>query len=383
MATYSGSPPVAAASVFSETNNVSPVTSPGNSHIRGEEQKPPLSEAPSRTVSNRSDSSIIVTDSADDQASFGHHFPLQGPGPFQYIHGEDQHDPTIHDTQSPHVGPTVAPAQSQVVTRPASPRSDLPSGRPRPTRVTTHPQLGSGNPNAPRSVCFTPGAVDKFSDDRTFDSTALSGPNPGFPNVTGPARRVADLRPAVQRVGAKRSVSIQPVEPPRRTRASLRPSTGIAEVKPRHGLSVLLKPPSQSTQGGLHTRVPGRPRDSTSGFSASQSNEFRSAAGPSKGTLEAETSTATVPGHDSGSRPGSGFPGRRGGIDTGSGREAAFPRLGIRRVVPEWGGDGKHGERGMEGSDRTQLPIPIERVPVSSKVALYPRNQGLTPVSPI
>ena len=63
---------LAAASLFSaETQDVTPVTTPGNSQV-GTEPKPPVSETPSWTTSDRSDSSTIVANSVDDPATFEH-----------------------------------------------------------------------------------------------------------------------------------------------------------------------------------------------------------------------------------------------------------------------------------------------------------------------
>ena len=79
---------LAAASLFSvETQDVTPVTTPGNSQV-GIELKPPVPETP-WTISDRSDFPTIVADSADDPAPFEHareqgrvDSPLpQGPSP--------------------------------------------------------------------------------------------------------------------------------------------------------------------------------------------------------------------------------------------------------------------------------------------------------------
>ena len=54
-----------------ETQDVTPVTTLGNSQV-GTESKLPVSETPSWTISDRSDSSTIVADSANDRAAFEH-----------------------------------------------------------------------------------------------------------------------------------------------------------------------------------------------------------------------------------------------------------------------------------------------------------------------
>ena len=318
MAAYSHLP-AAAASLFSETHDVSPLTSPGNSQIRGEGPKSPVSDAPSRMVSNSSDSSMIVTDSTDDLAVSGPARFLRGPGHFQRVYDRNQHDPTIYDTQSPHVNPTVAPATAQGITRSPSPRSNLPEGRRRFLRITTHPPLGSGNPDGPRG---------EVGESRVFDSAAgirvvLSGADSGSRDVAGPTRKVVDVQLAAGWEGT---------------------------------------------------------RDSTFSFSSSPFDEFRRDAGPSQGITEGETSTIPVPGHGSGSHPRPKFPGRGG---MGDDRKAAFPRSGVRRVVPGWGtSEGECREKGKEGGDRSHLRIPTDHAPVSNEVEDQSRDWTLTPVSP-
>jgi len=373
--------------VSSEIDDASPVTSPGNSQIIAKEPKSSVSEAPSRTASKESESSVIL---ADDRASFGFPSPIRGPGHLQRVYDKDQHDPIINDTQSPHVGPIVAPAQAQGVTRPSS-RSDFPEGRPQPPRIATHLPLG-GNLGGPRSACFTHEATGESGDSWTFDSAAcirvvFSGSDSDSLGGAGSTHRVVGVQPAVQRVTSKRSPSIQPLEPHRRKRANpgsgASPSSEMAGVKPKHGSSTLLYPPSKSSQGVLNSKGQEDPEGFMSGSSPSPFDESQGDAGPSKGILEAETPAIPISGHDSGSQPRSEFQSRGEGNDTGGGMEAAFPRRGIRRVVSEWGmSDGKRGENGKELGDHTQLPVPIEPVPLSNRVARRPRDQSLTLVSP-
>ena len=109
---------VTAASFFpAEIQDVSPFTSPGNSHIRveAEEPKPPVSEMPSWTISERGDSSVNVADSTDDLGAFEHaqrqgrvSSPLpRDLGPLRHVYGKNHHDPNIDDT--PHVNLTSIP----------------------------------------------------------------------------------------------------------------------------------------------------------------------------------------------------------------------------------------------------------------------------------
>ena len=220
--------------------------------------KPPVPSALSRTISSRSDSYIIATDSVD-QAALGR-APLWGPGHIQHVCKDNQHDPTIHDTSSPRADLTAAPAVTQGITHTPSLRSDLPEERPQPTRITT--PLGSWNPDC------------------------------------------------------------QNGSPP-----------------------------------------PDEPRND---------------AGPSQGILEAETSTTPIPGHKPGSQSRPKVPDR----GEGSGIGAAFPRSGIRRMVPGWGtSEGKLREKEKGGGNHSYLPIPTDRVTVSNKVEDQSRDRNLTPVS--
>ena len=123
---------LAAASLFSaETQDVIHVTTPGNSQV-GAEPKPPVSEVSSWTISDRSGSSTIVTDSADDLAAFEHareqgrvaRLLPQDPSPSHRDNGESQHDPTTDDT--PHVD--LSPVPDPGAPRPSSLRPDPPGG---------------------------------------------------------------------------------------------------------------------------------------------------------------------------------------------------------------------------------------------------------------
>ena len=151
-----------------------------NSQIRVEVPKPPVFSTPSRTVSSGSDSCIIITDSAD-QAAF-ECAPFRGPGHIQPVHDNNQHNPTIYDTPSPHADLTAAPAVAQGITRPPSPRSDLPEERPQPTMIAT--PLGSWNldgangsppPDKPRNDA---GPSQGILEAET-STTPIPGPEPG------------------------------------------------------------------------------------------------------------------------------------------------------------------------------------------------------------
>ena len=365
-----------AASLFSEIHDASPVTSAENSQIRVEEAKPPVSEAPLRTVSSRSDSYTIVTDSADWQGAFGRP-ALWGPCDFQQVYDHDQHDPTIHDTQSPYVDLTAVPTGVQGITRPPSLRSDLPE----------ETLLGSGNADGPRAGYFTPGPNGEVGDSRTFDSAAgirviFSESGSGPRDVACPARRVAVVQPAAGRIRSEDSLPIRPPEPPRHEWPSTGPSSGMIDVKPRHELRMLLNSPPQNTQGVLGSKETEGPRDPTFSFSSSF-GEFRSDAGPSQGTLEVGASTTPIPGHESGSQPGSQGSDRGLESDIGGVRGAAFPRFGMRRVVPGWGvSEGKHREKGKESGDRSHLSIPTGHVSVSNETEDLSRDRNPTPASP-
>jgi hypothetical protein len=318
------SPLNAAGSLFSnETRNASPITSPGHSQIIAEVSKPPVSEAPSRTVSNGNDSATIVTDSEDDQADSGHAQerrrvagPLPwGPGPFQHVHDGDQHDPTIHDTPSPH------------------------ERKPRLPRINTNPPLESRNSD---TVSSTPGPSGEAGGGQLFNSAigiqvAYSRSGSGSQDVPGPAHRVVGVHQlAGKRVKSKHPFPIQPLELPRRKQST--------NVESRHGLRIPLAPPSQNARGNSNLREPERPRNSTLSWSSSPFNEFQIGADLSERIPEAKPSS--ILGRESGSQRRTKVPGRDQGSDIGSSKETVFPRRKGKRIVPKWdGGEGMSEER--------------------------------------
>ena len=395
--TVSYSLPLVGPVIFSHGTDTSSVTSFGNSQIGVEEPKPPVSEALSRTVSNWSDSDTVVTDFADDQGALGRTPLLPAPGHFQRVSDDNKHDPTIHDTRSSHVDPTEIPASARGTTHPISHVADPPGGRPLPLRIMTDPPLGSRSSDDTGTTYFTPGASREVRDSRTFDSSAtirvgFSGLNPGSRDAAHTDRSVVGVQPTSGRVRSKRLLSIRPLEPPRRRRSSRRsntdPSSETTSVEPRHGLRIPLAPPSRNGQGSSYSREPERRRDSTLSFSSSPFDEFRSGAGPSQRIPEAEISTAPIPGRETGFRhPESKPPGRNERNDIGGDREAAFPRSGMKRAVPEWGGiegmnEGRREEEGKERGDRSYTPILTDNASISSEVEDLPWDLNLTPVSP-
>ena len=384
----------ATASLFSEAHDTSSVTSLGNSQNEAEEPKTPVSEAPSRTVSIGSDSDTIVTGLAGDQGGFECAPLLRGPGHSQHVSDESQHDSTIDDTRPPHVGPTETLAPINGITRSSSPKSDSPGGRPPLLRITTSPPLDPRSSDGPGTTYFTPDASREVKVSRTFNSAAtvrveFSSPNSGPQDVADTDHRVVDVQPAPGRVRSKHSLSIRPLEPPRRRGSGKRPNADPSwetiGVEPRHGLRIPLAPPSRNTQGFSHLRESERQRYSTFSFPSSSFDEFRGDAGPSQRIPGAETPTIPIPGHESGSRrPRSKLSTRDEGNDIGADREAGFPRSGTKRVVPGWGGtegvnEGRREEKGKERGDRSHTPTPTGNVPTSSEV----EDLNLTPVSPM
>lgn len=251
-------------------------------------------------------------------------------------------------------------------------RSDLSEEIPRPTWITTPP--GSRNLDSLNV---------EVGDSRTFDSAArirvvFSEPSPGSLDVAFPAQRAAFVQPATGRVMSEDLLQIRPLEPPRE-RPNLRPSTGPSSgaisVEPTGRLGVLLDSPPQNTPEILDLKETEAQRDSTCSFSSPPPDEPRNDAGSSQGIPEAEASTTPIPGHELGSQPRSKVPDRSEGGKIG----ATFPRSGMRRIVPGWGAsEGKSGEKGKGGGNRSYLPIPTDHVASSNKV----EDQVLTPVSP-
>ena len=160
---------VAAASLLSsaQTQNISPVTSPGNSQIRTGGPKPPGSETSSLSVSNTNDPTTIVTDPTEVPDDPGR---AQGQGritnPLHPAHFPSQHDPIIYVT--PHADLTQTPAQG--APRPP-PRSD-PSGiKPR-LQIMTSAPMELRNSNSPTTEFYTPGGSGEVLDGKPFDSAA-------------------------------------------------------------------------------------------------------------------------------------------------------------------------------------------------------------------
>ena len=165
------------------TDGIGSITRPGNSHIGDEEPKPPPSEASSRTVPNRSDS-------AGDEPGFGRTPPFRGPGHPRHVYDENQHDPTIRDSQSPHVDLTGSPAPVKGRTYPSSTLSDLPGGKPRFPRIMTNspPEpIDSGNLDSgnSRTIPTTSGGVRDSFPSRDEGKDTRSDRVATFPRMGG------------------------------------------------------------------------------------------------------------------------------------------------------------------------------------------------------
>ena len=362
----------AAASLFSaETGDVSPITSPGDSHARATESKLPRFETPSRTVSNGSDSATVAADPTDERATSGHAlgagFPLlRGPGPFKHAYDLNQHDPTIHDIQSPHVDLTEAPVPAQGTTHPLSPRSNLPRVKPPLARIVTSPPLEQGDSNNTVTAFFTPGASGEARHSQPFDSAmniqiGYSESGSGSPDVVRPTRRVTGVRQLS-------SYRVMSPELSRRKRSGPR-----RETTPQKTTW-----PSQNTQGISNTKEQEGPGDSA--LNLSSFDEIRSAADPSKRIPEARTS-ATL-GRGFGSQRRSKLPRRDKRSDI---KETMFPRPKGKRAVPRWnGGEGRSGGKPKEKGEARDDPslLSADYVSVSSEVEDQSRDRNLTPVSP-
>ena len=331
---------------------------------------------------------MVVADSTDDQGgATGITNPLRDPGSLQHAYGQDQHDPTIHDTQSPHVDLTGTPTPARGSARPSSPR---PEGRPRLPRILTDPPPELGNPDEARTPFFTPGASGEVGDSQLFDSTEnnpVSGPSSH--DIVGSARRLIVVhRLTDEWAKTKHPFPIQPLELPRGRRSSRRPdqvpqdqrNSKAVDVDLGHGLGISLTQPSQNARRNSDSKGPERPRDSRFSSLSSLSNEFRSDAGPSKPTLEPQTST--IPGRESGTQHRSKLPGRDGGNSTGSTKETKFPRQNGKRVVPKWSdAEGRSEEkRREERDDASHLSTDCTSVPNGIEGQF--RDRTLTSVSP-
>lgn len=286
------------------------------------------------------------------------------------------------------------PTPDKGITHPSSHLPDSSGRRPRLPRIMTNPPLEPRSSDGPRTQYFTPGASGEARDSRTFNSAVgvqvvYSRSGLGSQDVAGHARRVLDVRqPAAERMKSKHSFPTRPPEPPQRKGSSRQPDTDpgleTSDVRPRHGLRMSLVPPSQTTKGFSHLREPERQRDSTFSYSSSPFDEFRSDAGPSQTVPDAGNPTIPIPGRESGSRRPR--PHRGEVNDVGGDRGAAFPRFGMRRVVPGWGGgedadEREHKEKGEERGNRSYLPTPTG--PASNEAEDPSRDRNLTPVSPM
>lgn len=353
---------VVAASLFStETQDVTPITTPGNSYIIIAEQKPPEPETPPRTVSSSSDSTAIVADSAGDRGGSGRakeqgkvSTPLR-PSPVlsQHEHDESQHDPTIHDARR--VGLAETPAQG---TR-SSPSS---GGKPR-LQITTKSQIRSRNPDSPGTAFYTPGRSGEVADRRPFDSAMpiqvdYSGASSSSRVQAGPSRNVVDIRQ--QRVPQYQF--------PSQPRPAPQSDSKAADVAPRHGLRMSFLRPSRGARE--------RGGDSMSSFSSSPFDEVL--------TRLSWANASAIPRREPQTQP---FPRPKSklGTDTtaATGREAPrFPRQGEVRMIPRWNGGKDRGEQGrVEGDDHSFMTTSTDYVSVSGEIEERPREQTLAQVS--
>ena len=356
---------IAAVSLFSDETQdaspvTSPVTSPGNSQIRAEELKAPVSVTPPRTISNGSDSATIVADPADDQAVLE-----QDPGSLQHNHDENQRNPTIYDT--PHVDLTPTPAQG--VPHPPSSQPDPFGGKPILPKIVTNAQLESRSSDSPGTAFYTPGGSGEVVDRWPFDSAVnvrVVYSRPGSSSQEAIGHRVVDVHQPTDKWKSKYQFPIQPLQLPRR-------DSKMTGVKSRHGSGISLARPSQNTREHRG--------DSTFSYSSSPFDEFVKDAGPS--TRIPETNTPTIPRHESRSQLRSKLLGDKGN-DAG---ETMFPRPNGKRAVPGWGGSKSKSEeickeKGKERDDRSRLSRDYVSVP--NEVEEHSRDQikTLTPVSP-
>ena len=363
---------LAAASLFSaETQDVTPVTTPGNSQV-GAEPKPPVSETP-WTISDRSDSSTIVVDSVDDPAALEHSrkqgWVLQGPSPSYRDNDESQHDPTTDDT--PHVDLTPVPAHG--APRPSTLRPDPPGGKPILPKLLTSAQVEPRDSNSPGTAFYTPAKSGEVVDRGPFDSAVnirvqYSGSSSRSQDVAGPTRNVVDVRQPVGEWKTKYQFPTQALPSPRS-------NSKTTDDGPRHGLVMSLARSSRATRE--------RRGDSTFSFSTSPFDEFQRDGGPSRRVSEANTST--IPRRESGFRPKSKLSVGDGGKAIESNKEVTFPGQEGKRMVPRREGRSEegHGERGKERDDRSYMSTSTDYVSVSSDVGEHSRDQNSTPVSPI
>ena len=350
---------VTVALLFSaEAQEVSPFTSPGNSHIRAEEPKPPVSETPSWTIPDRGDSSTNVADPANDFAAFEHarrqeraFSPLpRDLGPLQrsYDMNQHQHDPVFDDT--PHVDLTPMPAQG--TPHSSAPLPDPSGGKPTLHKIQTNTQLETKNSDSSPGIAFyTPGASGEVVERSLFDSAVniravySSGSSSRSRNVAGGTGRVVEVFQPTNEWKPKYQFPTQALHSPRT-------NSNTTEDTPGYG--------SRTSWARLSQVTGERGRDSAFSFSSSPFNGFCGDADSSRRISEANTST--IAGWESGSRPKSKLSGGDEGNDI-EGSKIMFPQQKVEGMVPRWdGGDG--------------------RSSVSNEVEEHPRFQGSTLVSP-
>jgi hypothetical protein len=315
--------------VFStQTQSVSPATSPGNSQIRTDDPKPLESETPSRTVSNTSDSTTIV---ADLTYGLGASRRAQKHPLCQTLF-PPQHDPIIDDT--PHVDLTEIPTQGA----PSPPPRSEPFGiKPR-LQITTSAPLERRNSDSPGTEFYTPGGIGEVVDRGPFDSAmpirviySRSGISSG--NLAGRSGRV---------VGVHQQRNPMPMYKFPAQLAPVTPNDSKAtEAPPRHGLKMSLPRPPKINDGS-----PSRISGAT--FTAIPDHEVRT-------RLAARD--------------------ERG--DVGTSKEATiFPRRNGKRVMPVWdGGEGK------EGDDYSLRSASTDYVSVLSGGEEHPQDNISRPVS--
>lgn len=375
---------VTAASLFSaETQDVSPFTSPGNSHIRAEEPKPPVFETPSWTISDRGDSSANVADSANDLAAFEHtrrqgraFSPLpRDLGPLQrsYDMNQHQHDPVFDDT--PHADLTPMSAQG---TPHSSASLPDPSGR-KPTlhKIQTNTQLETKNSDSsPGTAFYTPGASGEIVERNLFDSAVniravySSGSSSRSRNVAGGTGRVVEVCQPTNEWKSKYQFPTQALHSPRT-------NSNTTEDTPGYG--------SRTSWARLSQVTGERRRDSAFSFSSSPFDEFRRDADSSRRISEVNTSTFT--GWGSGPRPKSKLSAGGEGDGIQGSKKITFPGKKGERMVPKLdGGEDGDGEdrrgKGKEGDDHSCISASAEYVSVSREIEEHPRVQDQTPVSP-
>lgn len=333
---------VDAASLFSaETQDVSPFTTPGNTQIRAEEPKPPVSETSSWTISDRCDSSANVADSADDPATFKHagkqarvSSPLaRDLGPLQHNYDKNQRNPVIDDT--PHVDLTPIPAQG--IPRSPSPRPDPSGKKPTLSKILTNTQFESRNSDSTETAFYTPGGNVEVVDRKPFDSAmnirvVYSGSSSCSQNVIGgPDRGVVEVCQPMDEWRAKYQFPTQALQ--------------------------LFQSNSKTTEG---TPRQERRGDSTLGFPPSPSDEFQRDADPSSHI--SEVNTPTTIGLESESRPKPKLPTRDERNDIQGGKKTVFPQQ-------------------KERDDHSCVSASTEYVSVSKEVEEHPQGQDSTRVS--